>query len=78
LGYLAGYAERHATLLTQKAEQRLAHALIHLGHHAGCHHWGAVRADVTNGELGNSSDVSMFTATCLSKKWERNGRSPKA
>jgi CRP/FNR family transcriptional regulator, nitrogen oxide reductase regulator len=73
LGYLAGYAERHANLLTQKAEQRLAHALIHLGHHAGRHHSGVVQVDITNEQLGNLSDVSMFTATRLLKKWERKG-----
>jgi len=73
LGYLAGYAQRHANLLTQKAEQRLAHSLIHLAHHAGHHHSGVVQVDVTNEQLGNLSDVSMFTATRLLKKWERNG-----
>ena len=73
LGYLAGYAERNANLLTEKAEQRLAHALIHLAHHAGRHHSGVVQVDVTNEQLGNLSDVSMFTATRLLKKWERGG-----
>jgi len=73
LGYLAGYAERHANLLTEKAEQRLAHALIHLAHHTGRHHSGVVQVDVTNEQLGNLSDVSMFTATRLLKKWERGG-----
>jgi CRP/FNR family transcriptional regulator, nitrogen oxide reductase regulator len=73
LAYLAGYADRHANLLTQKAEQRLAHSLVHLGHHAGRHHSGVVQVDVTNEQLGNLSDVSMFTATRLLKKWERKG-----
>jgi CRP/FNR family transcriptional regulator, nitrogen oxide reductase regulator len=73
LGYLAGYAERHAQLLTQKAEHRLAHALLHLGHHAGRSHSRGIQVDVTNEQLGNLSDVSMFTATRILKKWERNG-----
>lgn len=73
LAYLADYSDRHANLLTQKAEQRLAHSLIHLGHHAGRHHSGVVQVDVTNEQLGNLSDVSMFTATRLLKKWERRG-----
>jgi len=69
LGYLAGYAERHASLLTEKAEQRLAHALIHLGHHTGRHHSGVVQVDVTNEQLGNLSDVSMFTAQEMGTQW---------
>jgi CRP/FNR family transcriptional regulator, nitrogen oxide reductase regulator len=73
LQYLAGYAERHADLLTQKAEQRLARALIHLGHNAGRPHSGAVQVDVTNEQLGNLSDVGMFTTTRVLKKWERSG-----
>ena len=61
------------TCLGKRAEQRLAHALTHLGHHTGRHHSGVVQVDVTNEQLGNLSDVSMFTATRLLKKWERNG-----
>jgi len=73
LSYLADYSVRHADLLTQKAEQRLARALIHLGHNAGRPHSGAVQVDVTNEQLGNLSDVGMFTTTRVLKKWERSG-----
>jgi CRP/FNR family transcriptional regulator, nitrogen oxide reductase regulator len=73
LGYLAGYAERHGDLVTQKAEHRLAHALIRLGQKAGRLLSGAVHVDVTNEQLGNLSDVGMFTTTRVLKKWERNG-----
>jgi CRP-like cAMP-binding protein len=73
LSYLAGYAERHANLLTQKAAHRLARTLIDPGPNAGRPHPGAVRVDVTNEQLGNLSDVGMFTATRVLKKWERSG-----
>jgi CRP/FNR family transcriptional regulator, nitrogen oxide reductase regulator len=73
LGYLAGYAKRHGDLVTQRAEHRLAHALIGLGQRAGHLHSGAVHVNVTNEQLGNLSDVGMFTTTRVLKKWERQG-----
>jgi len=63
----------HGDLLTQKAEHRLANALLRLGHDAGRLLSGAVHVDVTNEQLGNLSDVGMFTATRVLKKWERQG-----
>jgi CRP-like cAMP-binding protein len=73
LGYLASYAERHGNLVTERAEHRLAHALIRLGQQAGRLLPGAVHVDVTNEQLGNLSDVGMFTTTRVLKKWERQG-----
>jgi CRP/FNR family transcriptional regulator, nitrogen oxide reductase regulator len=73
LGYLADYAKRHGDLVTHKAEHRLAHALIGLAERAGHAHSGAVHVNVTNEQLGNLSDVGMFTTTRLLKKWERQG-----
>jgi CRP/FNR family transcriptional regulator, nitrogen oxide reductase regulator len=71
--YLTAYSERHVRLLTKNAEQRLARALLQLGHRAGHVHSTGVQVDITNEQLGSLADVGLFTATRLLTKWERNG-----
>jgi CRP-like cAMP-binding protein len=74
LHYLGVYMKRHAGLLTENAESRLAQALLHLATKAGEVRPSGVAIDITNEQLGSLSDVSSFTASRLLSKWERDGK----
>jgi CRP/FNR family transcriptional regulator, nitrogen oxide reductase regulator len=71
MNYLSAYADRHARMVTETAEQRLAHTLISLGRRAGHVHPTGVELDITNEQLGGLADVGLFTATRFISAWER-------
>lgn len=71
--YLSSYADRHARMVTETAEQRLAHTLISLGRRAGQVHPAGVEVDITNEQLGGLADVGLFTASRFISAWERKG-----
>jgi len=73
LSYLSGYAERHSSLLSRTAEQRVARCLLDLGNRAGHHYPGGAEVDITNEQLGSLSDVGLFTVSRILNKWERSG-----
>lgn len=73
LDYLSGYAERHSSLLSRTAEQRVARCLLNLGHRAGHHYPGGAEVDITNEQLGSLSDVGLFTVSRILNRWERSG-----
>jgi CRP-like cAMP-binding protein len=73
LSYLAAFTDRHARLVTETAEQRLANCLVHLGHRAGRAHPDGLQVDITNEQLGSLADVTLFTATRVLSKWEQDG-----
>jgi CRP-like cAMP-binding protein len=73
MNYLAAYADRHAGIATRTAQQRLAHALLQIGHRAGRLHPAGVDIDITNEQLGGLADVGVFTASRLLSKWVREG-----
>ena len=73
LQYLSNHAERLASLVSETAEQRLARALLHLGHNNGCASGKGVQVEATNEHIGALANVSPFTASRLLKKWERAG-----
>jgi CRP/FNR family transcriptional regulator, nitrogen oxide reductase regulator len=71
--YLSIYSDRHAGLVAESAEQRLAHVLINLGLRTGNAHHDGVEVNITNENLGNLADVGPFTASRLLSGWERQG-----
>lgn len=73
LNYLSAYADRHARIVTETAEQRLAHTLIRLGRRAGRIQPIGVEVEITNEQLGGLADVGLFTATRFLSAWERKG-----
>lgn len=73
LSYLSGYSERHSSLLSRTAEQRVARCLLNLGNRAGHHYPGGAEVDITNEQLGSLSDVGLFTVSRVLNKWERSG-----
>lgn len=71
--YLSIYSDRHAGLVAETAEQRLAHVLLNLGHRTGRVRCDGVEVDITNEHLSNLADVGAFTASRLLSGWEREG-----
>jgi CRP-like cAMP-binding protein len=64
---------RHAGLVANTAQERLALALVDLGSRAG-HILGAgVEVPVSNEELASLADVNVYTASRTLKAWERSG-----
>jgi CRP-like cAMP-binding protein len=74
LHYLGAYMKRHASIVTQSAESRLAQTLLQLATAAGEVRPSGVAIDITNEQLGSLSDISSFTASRLLSKWERDGK----
>jgi CRP-like cAMP-binding protein len=73
LHYLKGCVDRHMSLVTKTAEQRLADTLLELGDRAGHAHSEGVEIQVTNEQLSSLADISLFTASRLLSGWEREG-----
>jgi CRP-like cAMP-binding protein len=65
LHYLQSYSDRHLGLLTNSAQQRLAGALLHLGHTTGRVQPHGVEIEATNGQLSALADISPFTTSRL-------------
>ena len=73
LHYLNGYVNRHASLVTGRAEHRLARTLLDLGHRTGSVRSHGVEIDANNEQLSGLADISRFTTSRLLKKWARAG-----
>jgi len=58
--YLSEYADRLVGLVSDTAEQRLAHTLLRLGHRIGRVQSGGVELSITNENLGSLADVSAL------------------
>lgn len=73
LRYFGMMLERHARLVANTSQERLALALLDLGSRAG-HILGAgVEVLVNNEELAALADVNVYTASRTLKAWERRG-----
>ena len=73
LQYLDEFAERHVSLLSRTAEQRLARTITHLGATSGRVLPTGVELEITNHDLAALSDVGMFTVSRQLQRWERDG-----
>ena len=71
--YLAFYVATHAALVCHKARQRLAQVLVTLARTIGHATRNGIELDVTNEELANASNVTVFTASRLLNEWQRQG-----
>jgi CRP-like cAMP-binding protein len=73
LHYLKAFIERHASIVNENAESRLAQTLLQLATRVGEIQPSGVVIEITNEQLGSLSDISSFTASRLLSKWEREG-----
>jgi CRP-like cAMP-binding protein len=70
LHYLGRYMKRHANIVTENAESRLAQRLLQLATEAGEVQPSGIAIDITNEHLSSFSDISPFTASRLLSRWE--------
>jgi CRP-like cAMP-binding protein len=73
VSYLKSYSDRHAGLVATSAQQRLAAALLNLGHRTGRVNPHGVEVETTNAQLSALADLSPFTTSRVLGRWERDG-----
>jgi len=73
LHYVAIYAKRHISVVTDSAQERLAWVLTNLGSRAGHVLAAGVEIEIRNEDLASLADVNFFTVSRLLQRWERRG-----
>ena len=73
LHYLAAYHAAHMALICGSARERLAHVLVSLARGIGQRVVEGVELKVSNEELANEANVTLFTASRLLNEWKRKG-----
>ena len=71
--YFEIYIERHARLVSNSAQERLALSLLNLGARDGNRLADGVEVLVNNEGLASLADVNTYTASRTLKRWERMG-----
>jgi CRP-like cAMP-binding protein len=71
--YLAWYIATHAALTSQTASERLAHVLAGYASSIGQRTLGGIELDVTNEELANATNISLYTTSRILSEWHRKG-----
>jgi CRP-like cAMP-binding protein len=72
LHYLGRYMKRHASIMTESAESRLAQTLLQLASEAGQVKTSGIAIEITNEQLSSLADISFFTAARILSKWEHD------
>ena len=71
--YLTWYLASHLGLLCHTARQRLAHVLVSLSNGMGRKSPQGIQLDITNEQLANTANITVFTASRLLSEWQRAG-----
>jgi CRP/FNR family transcriptional regulator, nitrogen oxide reductase regulator len=71
--YLVWYLAAHASLVSHTAEQRLAQVLTTLARGFGHKVARGTCLDLTNEQLANAANVTIFTASRVLNTWQRKG-----
>jgi CRP-like cAMP-binding protein len=71
--YLTWYLASHLGLVSHTARQRLAHVLVSLANGIGEKRPDGIHLDITNDQLANTANITLFTASRLLSEWQRNG-----
>jgi len=71
--YLTFYVATHVALTCQTARERVAQLLVTLAGTIGHTTRDGIELDVTNEELADASNVTVFTASRLLNEWQRQG-----
>jgi CRP-like cAMP-binding protein len=71
--YLAWYLATHLSLTSDSARERLAHVLVSLGGGIGQKCATGISLEITNEQLANTANISLFTVSRLLSEWQRNG-----
>lgn len=70
--YFTWYRAAHVALTCHTARQRVAQVLTHLALGLGQKVAGGVELDITNEELADAANVTIFTASRLLSEWQRS------
>ena len=71
--YFAWFLCTHLALISHDARERLAHVLLSLAKGIGHKGPRGIELSVTNEELANAANVSLFTASRILGEWRRKG-----
>jgi len=71
--YLMWYVATHLSLVSHSARERLANVLVSLAEGIGHKTSSGVRVDVTNEQLANTANVTLFTASRTMSQFQRAG-----
>lgn len=71
--YLTWYLATHLGLVCHTARQRLAHVIVGLARGIGKQCSDGIHLEVTNEQLANTANMTLFTASRLLSKWQRSG-----
>jgi CRP-like cAMP-binding protein len=71
--YLTWFLAAHLALSSATASERLANVVQSLAQGIGHKVPGGVQLDVTNEQLANAANISVFTTSRLMSEWCRNG-----
>jgi CRP/FNR family transcriptional regulator, nitrogen oxide reductase regulator len=71
--YLTWYLASHLGLLCHTARQRLAHVLVSLASGIGSRCAKGTQLEITNEQLANTANITLFTASRLLSEWQRGG-----
>ena len=71
--YLVAYRAMHVSLTCHTARQRLATVLVNLASGIGRAVPEGIELDVSNEELANEANVTLFTASRMLSQWQRRG-----
>ena len=71
--YLTWYLATHLSLVCHTARQRLAQVLVSLARGIGKKHPDGIHLEITNEQLANTANITLFTVSRLLSQWQRNG-----
>jgi CRP-like cAMP-binding protein len=71
--YFTWFLAAHEALICHTAQRRLAQVLVGLAKGIGQRVSGGFELDVTNEELADSANVTLFTVSRLMSDWQRQG-----
>jgi CRP-like cAMP-binding protein len=71
--YLTWYLASHLSLVCHTARQRLANVLVSLASGIGRKRPEGVDLEITNEQLANTANITLFTASRLMSEWQRRG-----
>lgn len=73
LKYLQSFSEKHVSLITNTAEERLGQVMLDLAHRIGNVSPDGVEINATNEQLSALANISSFTTSRLLNRWSRRG-----
>lgn len=71
--YLTWYVAAHVAVTCHNARRRLADVLVSLAQGIGSRVPGGLELEVTNEQLANAANVTLFTVSRLLSEWRRRG-----